>query len=97
MPREQQKLIINVHKALDIGITISAFVAAYFIKRLFLTVPLRGLTIESNYYVVLLMIIIIWYVTFVSFSLYASYRRRAFSEIFLNMLNSKFHVRDSTV
>jgi FlaA1/EpsC-like NDP-sugar epimerase len=35
--------------------------------------------------VVLLIIIIIWYLTFNSFGLYVSYRKQGFGEIFLNM------------
>ena len=88
MLREQQKLLTAAHKTLDIILTAGAFIAAYFIKRLVLPVPLRGLAIEPNYYIVLLMIIIIWYLTFASFRLYASYRRHTFSEIVLNMIKA---------
>ena len=41
-----------------------------------------------NYYIVLLMIIIIWYVSFGLFDLYASYRKQSFGEIFRNMLKA---------
>jgi len=76
MLREQAKLIKQAHKVLDIGLTAGAFIAAYFIKRLLLPEAFRGLTTAPNYYVVLLMIIIVWYLTFEAFNVYASYRGR---------------------
>lgn len=88
MLREQAKLITRAHQVLDICLTAAAFIASYFIKKYFLPEPFRGLTIAPNYYVVLLIIIIIWYVTFNSFDLYASYRRRSFGKIFLEMLKA---------
>lgn len=88
MLRERAKLITRAHKVLDICLTASAFIAAYFIKRLLLPEPFRGLSIAPNYYIVLLMVIIIWYVAFSSFDLYASYRKQTFGEIFRNMLKA---------
>jgi len=88
MLREQAKFITRAHKFLDICLTAAAFIAAYFIKRLFLPASLRGLSVEPNYYIVLLMIIIIWYVSFGLFELYASYRKQSFGEIFRNMLKA---------
>ena len=41
-----------------------------------------------NYYVVLLIIVIVWYVAFNSFNTYASYRRRTFREIFWSMVKA---------
>jgi len=88
MLRERQKLVMNAHKALDVFLTVGAFTVAYFIKRLFLPAALRGLVIAPNYYIVLLIIIIIWYLTFRSFRVYASYRRRTYSQIFWNMFKA---------
>ena len=88
MLREKQKLVVNAHKALDVCLTVGAFIAAYFIKLYFLPASFRGLTMQPNYYIVLLMIIIIWYLMFGSFSLYASYRRRTYSKIFWNMFKA---------
>ena len=64
MLRERSKLIVQAHQTLDICLTAAAFIASYFIKRELLPEPFRGLTIAPNYYVVLLIITIIWYVTF---------------------------------
>lgn len=86
MLREQSKLIMQAHKALDICLTAAAFIAAYFTKRLVLPTPFRGLTITPNYYIILLLVIIIWYIVFGWFDLYASYRRKKFGRIFWDMV-----------
>ena len=88
MLRERAKLITKAHKVLDICLTMSAFIAAYFIKRYFLPESFRGLSVAPNYYIVLLMVIIIWYVCFGLFDLYASYRKQSFGRIFRNMLKA---------
>ena len=88
MLRERQKLITNVHKTLDIGLTVLAFIAAYFIKKNLIPAPFSGLTLAPNYHAVLLMIIIIWFLTLSSFRLYVSYRRRTYAEIFWNMVKA---------
>ncbi|MFH1951982.1 MAG: hypothetical protein ABIL06_10245 [Pseudomonadota bacterium] len=72
MLREKAKLITQAHSALDIGLTAGAFIAAYFIKRLVLPAPFAGLTITPNYYIILLMIIIIWYLTFSAFGAFGT-------------------------
>ena len=85
MLREQNDIITQTHKVLDICLTATAFVCAYFIKRQLLPESLRGLTTAPNYYIVLLMIIIIWYVTFNVYGVYRSYRTRTYAQIFWNM------------
>lgn len=73
---------------MDICLTVSAFIAAYFIKRLLLAESFRGLSVAPNYYIILLMIIIIWYVSFGLFGLYPFYRRQTFSQILWNMIKA---------
>lgn len=90
MLREQNKLIVQIHKGLDILLTVVAFVGAYFIKKDLLPEPFRGLITAPNYYVVLLLIIIVWYLVFRLFNLYASYRKQNFGQIFWNMLKAVF-------
>ena len=85
MLREQSKLIVQAHKVLDICLTSAAFIGAYFVKRYLLPEDFRGLTTGPNYYIVLLMIIIIWYVTFTLFDLYKSYRKQTLGDILWNM------------
>jgi exopolysaccharide biosynthesis polyprenyl glycosylphosphotransferase len=85
MVREQNDIITKTHKALDICLTAMAFVGAYFIKRQLLPESFRGLTTAPNYYIVLLMIIIIWYITFNVYGVYRTYRTRTYAQIFWNM------------
>src|SRR5210317_1361866 len=90
MLREHNKLIIQIHQALDICLTVLAFVGAYFIKKDLLPEPFRGLISAPNYYIVLLLIIIIWYLVFRFFDLYASYRKQNFGRIFWDMVKGVF-------
>ena len=90
MLREHNKLIVQIHKALDICLTVLAFVAAYFIKKDLLPDSFRGLITAPNYYIVLLLIIIIWYLVFRFFDLYASYRKQNFGRIFWNLAKAVF-------
>ncbi len=85
MLRELTKLIVQAHKAWDICLTGGAFIAAYFIKLYILPNTFHGLTTAPNYYIVLLMIIIVWYVTFTLFDLYKSYRQQSLAQILWNM------------
>ena len=88
MLRERSKLITKAHKTLDICLTAAAFIGAYFIKKYLLPAPFRGLTEAPNYYIVLLMIIIIWYITFELFGLYIPYRKLSFNQILWNMIKA---------
>ena len=85
MLKEHSRLILRAHKILDICLTTAAFIGSYFIRMHLLPAPLAGLITLPNYYVVLFMIIIIWYITFDLFGLYGSYRQRSFWRVFLNM------------
>lgn len=88
MLRERSKLIVQTHKALDVCLTVTAFIGAYFIKRDLLPDPFRGLTTAPNYYIVLLMTIIIWYAVFALFPLYKSYRQQTLGQIIWNMIKA---------
>jgi exopolysaccharide biosynthesis polyprenyl glycosylphosphotransferase len=79
---ETTRLLVKAHKAIDIVLTALSFVAAYFIKKDFLPFPYRGLITDPDYYVVLLMIVIIWYMVLDFFNLYAPVKRRSYPEIF---------------
>lgn len=88
MLKEQNKLILLAHKLLDICLTVAAFIAAYFIKLHLLPVSFRGPTTAPDYSIILLMIIIIWYLTFGLFNLYVSYRRRSLDQILWNIIKA---------
>jgi len=82
MLREQAKLVVRLHRLLDVLIAVGAFVSAYFIKLYCLPEGLRGLTTAPNYYIVLLLVIIIWYPVFSIHGMYQSYRTQKLSRIF---------------
>ena len=88
MLRERSALVVKIHKGLDIALTVIAFVSAYFIKRYFLPKPLGGLTTVPNYYIVLLLIVIIWYLCFEYFCLYKSYRKQTLQQILSQMIKA---------
>ena len=90
MLREKSLFLGRIHRMLDIFLTVTAYVASYFIKKNWLPDEYRGLTTGPNYYAILLMVIIIWYVSFYLFDNYASYRKTAFSKIIANMTKSVF-------
>jgi len=82
--------LLNVTKILDICLTAAAFISAFFIKKYLMPEPYRGLSMASDYYSVLLLIIIIWYVTFSLFNIYSSYRKKTFSQVFWDMVKAIF-------
>ncbi len=86
MLKGRKELIVLTHKLLDIFLTATAFIGTYFIKKYLFPEPFRGLAETPNYYIILLMVIIVWYVLFSLFNLYASYRRRTYAQIFWNMI-----------
>ena len=88
MLRERSTLIINLHRFLDISLTVAAFVSAYFIKLYLLPKSMRGLKTEPDYYVVLFLIIIVWYLCFAYFKLYESYRKQSLSMILLQVIKA---------
>lgn len=88
MLRERSALIVKIHKGLDIALTVIAFVSAYFIKRYLFPKPFGGLTTLPNYYIILLLIVIIWYLCFEYFRLYESYRKQTLQPILLQMIKA---------
>jgi len=82
MLREQSKIISYFHKVTDIFLTASAFIGAYFIKLHLLPNPYRGLVTAPNYYIVLLLIVIVWYLVLNSQNLYRSYRTLSIKKIY---------------
>ena len=85
MLREKSRLLLRAHRFLDILITVVAFILAYFMKLYFLPPAIVGLTVAPNYYIVLLMIIIVWYMVFNLSGVYHSYRKRSYKQILRNM------------
>ena len=88
MLKEKNDLILQIHKFLDICFTVSAFISAYFIKLHLLPEPIKGLITAPNYYIVLLFIIIIWYLSFRIFDIYDSFRKQSFAQIFWKIIKA---------
>jgi exopolysaccharide biosynthesis polyprenyl glycosylphosphotransferase len=88
MLREQREVINMGQRILDLGLTCFAFVCAFFIRKELFSEVYGNFTSEPNYTLVLLMILVIWYITFKMFGLYRPYRKRLFSEIFWNLITA---------
>lgn len=56
-------MVRRIEMAVDVFLTAMVFVAVYAVKRSWLTGPFEGLAATPNYYLLLLMIVIIWYIT----------------------------------
>ncbi|MBU1195113.1 MAG: sugar transferase [Proteobacteria bacterium] len=90
MLKEHGSLTTDAQKLIDIVITASSFVLAYFIKRNLLPGDLSLLSTDPNYYIVLLLIIISWFISFKWMGMYLSYRQNQFWEFFKTILKSCF-------
>ena len=88
MLRDHAIFTLDIQKTLDIAITGFSFVLAYHVKLFFLPLSLKGLTSDPNYYIVLLLIIIAWYISFKWMGMYMSYRQQPFWQFFTTILKS---------
>ena len=88
MLKENSSLILEIQKALDIVISGGAFIAAYFIKRNLPFESMGGLSTDPNYYIVLLLIIIAWHISFKWMGMYLSYRSRPFRDFIITIIKS---------
>lgn len=90
MLRERASLTLEMQKIIDIAITGFSFIAAYFIKRNLMPGDLSNLSTDPNYYIVLLLIVIAWYISFKWMGMYMSYRQQPFWQFFVVILKSCF-------
>jgi len=90
MLREKSTFFTRAHRVLDVGVSAGAFILAYLIKLYLLPDPFRGLTVTPNYYIVLLLIIIIWYICFNFSGMYVSYRTRTVWAVLRDMVKAVF-------
>ncbi len=88
MLRENRSLTLEAQKFIDIALTAGAFIAAYFIKRKLLPEELSYLSTDPNYYIVLLLIIIAWIISFNWMGMYMSYRQQPFWQFFAVIVKS---------
>jgi exopolysaccharide biosynthesis polyprenyl glycosylphosphotransferase len=90
MLKAQRHIIAQIHKVIDICLVITAFVCAYGIKKYLLPEPLRGLLESPEYNTVLLLVIIIFPVTFNYFGLYDSFRTQPINQVIVKIVKSIF-------
>ncbi len=89
--KEQQRrywLIFNIHTLLDLLLTSGCFVGAYYTKKYFLPQYIKGLSIYPNYYIVLLLISIIWFISFRLIKLQKNLRLKTYSGLFFDIIKS---------
>ena len=90
MLKKHSSFILDIQKTIDIGITAFSFIAAYFIKRNMMPGSLKELSTDPNYYIILLLIIIAWYISFKWMHMYQPFRQQAFWLFFTAILKSCF-------
>jgi len=90
MLKKHSSFILDIQKTIDIGITAFSFIAAYFIKRNMMPESLSNLSKDPNYYIILLLIIIAWYISFKWMHMYQPFRQQAFYLFFTAILKSCF-------
>jgi len=86
--RKKKRLIIRIHLFFDVCLTVVSFVGAYFIRRDFLFNRVGDLDIEPNYYILLLMIIIIWVMCFIFYDIYSNFSEKDFYIIVKDVVKS---------
>ncbi len=90
MNNEQSSLILDMQKIIDIIITAFAFVAAWIIRKFFLSGSFDPLLEAPNHQIILLIIIIAWFISFKWMGMYMSYREQPFWYFFTTILKSCF-------
>ena len=86
--RRKRLLIKWMHTSHDLGLTMLAFIGSYFIKRDFLPDPWRGISITPNYYIVLLLVIIIWFMATYFLNIYAFFIQKTKLDILKDVLKA---------
>lgn len=93
MLRENSDLITGIHKAADLCTVALSFVAAYYLKRNFFS----GLQTEPNYYLVLLIIILISILFFRATGCYLPYRNQTSIQVGMRVVRSVVGILVGTI
>lgn len=88
MLREKNKIIVQCHLVFDLLVTAAAFVGAYLVKKFLLPGEIGGLSTEPNYYTLLFIVMVIWGLSFKTFKLYSSYRRRHLIQVLSSVIQA---------
>jgi len=87
---KKNRLLVRQHRLIDMILTVISFICAFYIKKYILPEPFRGLTTVPNYHTVLLIIVIIWYLSFNFFDFYVSYKKQTLTQIYFNLIKAIF-------
>lgn len=97
MLREHSKLLARIHMIMDIFWVVLAFVAAYHTKRSFVFFAGQGLSTEPNYYLVLLIAIIIALFSFSVTGCYRPYRTQSLLQIYMRVIRAVVSILFGTI
>lgn len=97
MLRENSKLLTSFHKALDILFVIISFIVAYQAKRNIAIPAVGGLDVKPNYYLVLLIIVVLAPFAFKVTGCYTSYRLQTFDRIAMRYVRAVIGILGGTV
>ncbi|MGB5684933.1 MAG: sugar transferase [Candidatus Electrothrix sp.] len=81
-------MLTRIHMIVDIFWVILAFVAAYHAKRSFVLVVGHGLSTEPNYYLVLLIAVVVAFVSFSATGCYRPYRTQTLLQIYTRVIRA---------
>ncbi|MCW5203723.1 sugar transferase, partial [Desulfobulbus sp. US4] len=97
MLREHSKLLARIHMIMDIFWVVLAFVAAYHTKRSFVFFMGQGLSIEPNYYLVLLIAVVAAFFSFSAAGCYRPYRTQTLLQIYTRVIRAVAGVLFGTI
>ncbi len=92
MLRENGELLTSIHKMLDICIVIFSFITAYHLKRKF-----GGLSVEPNYYLVLLITVLLSLFFFRITGCYKSYRTQTVLQVCMRTIRATIGILIGTI
>jgi exopolysaccharide biosynthesis polyprenyl glycosylphosphotransferase len=71
---EKEKILFLINRITDLGLTVGAFIIAYYIRVYLSPEYFKVLRYTSDYKIVILMVVIIWYLIFEKFHIYSLYQ-----------------------
>ncbi|XCN72244.1 MAG: sugar transferase [Candidatus Electrothrix aestuarii] len=97
MLREHSTLLARIHMIVDIFWVILAFVTAYYTKKDFVFLPGYGLSTEPNYYLVLLVAVVVAFFAFSATGSYRPYRTQSLVQIYIRVIKAVSGVLFGTI
>ncbi|PIE71764.1 MAG: protein RfbP [Deltaproteobacteria bacterium] len=88
MLRRSSTLTLDLQKICDLLITTFSFMGAYVLSQHFFPDTLKDNLTHSNYYLIMLLVIISWFIAFKWINMYMSYREQPFILFFKTVIKS---------